>query len=320
MNRARAATPLILTTLTAAVTFWALAPGASAAQINVGYYSQQEGHSRAVIGAEVSNSQASAPTRSVPATGGRDAQASSDTGTSGSATDDLPPPYPTLPADSSLLQSSTPFGPGSFWYSDGTGQTCAYVPDASPSCYTVTAAGGTTPAIPPPNPEAIAADAADQLALTPGAIETSPETAGLTGAASWFWLSPAPQDATLSVSVGGEDVTVTAAPQIEWEFGDGTDLSAGPGVPYSSGPVPDDAVTHVYETRCLPGDQGNDPYVLPTCGNDGYPVNAVVTWQTSYQAGGQISDTGTLPTRTTTATIDYPVSEVRAFLTGGTAQ
>ena len=29
-------------------------------------------------------------------------------------------------------------------------------------------------------------------------------------------------------SVGGEDVTVTAVPQIEWEFGDGTDITPGP--------------------------------------------------------------------------------------------
>ena len=58
--------------------------------------------------------------------------------------------------------------------------------------------------------------------------------------------------------------------------------------------------------------------MLPTCGSDGYPVSAVVTWQVSYQAGGPVSESGTLPTRTTTATIDYKVSEVRAFLTGGT--
>ena len=125
----------------------------------------------------------------------------------------------------------------------------------------MTAAGGAAPAVAAPNPEALATQTAEQLALNPGAIETSPETAGLTGAASWFWLSPAPQTATLLVSVGGEEVTVSAVPQIEWEFGDGTDISAGPGVPYSSGPIPADAVTHVYETRCLPGDQE----ATPTC-------------------------------------------------------
>jgi hypothetical protein len=318
MNRRRTAASLSATALLAALTLGAHSPRGTAGRIVVGYYSQQEGNSRAVIGADVGRSGSARPTGSMPGTGAAEAQTASAPGASGSVGADQPPPYPTLPADSPLLQNPSPFGPGSFWYQDATGQVCGYLADASPACYTITAAGAATPAVAIPSPAVLAAQAADQLALSPGTIYVSPESKGLTGAPSWFWLNPAPEASSLSVSVAGEVVSVTALPQIEWQFGDGATLNAGPGVPYSSGPVPAAAVTHVYQTRCLPGDQGSNPYVLPGCSGDGYPVNAVVTWQISYQAAGAISEEGVLSDRTTTATIGYPVSEARAFLTGAT--
>ena len=300
---------------------------AGADTIRVLPFSQQYGRSSASIGASITVHQplprrAFAPARPTATGAAVSRLAGTGSGPAAAATEAPAPQavYPTLPASSPRLQNAQPLGPGSFWYQDGTGQACAYVANASPSCYTVITAGAGAPPPAPLNPAAIAAQVADQLALTPGQIQASPGSVGLTGAASWFLLSPAPQSEQLSATLAGEEVTVTATPQIEWEFGDGTDLTAGAGVPYRPGAVPADAVTHIYQTRCLPGDQGNDPYVLASCGSRGYPLSAVVVWQISYQAGGSVTETGTLPTRTTTSTIDYPVSEVRAFLTGGTGE
>jgi hypothetical protein len=167
------------------------------------------------------------------------------------------------------------------------------------------------------SPSAVAASLAAQLTLQPGAITATPAR-GVTGAASWFWLDPAPTDQQLTETLDGETVTVDASPSVSWQFGDGASSAGNAGVPYQPGTPPPDAVTHVYETRCLPGDQGSDPYVLGSCGPDGYQVTAEIDWAVSYSAQGPISETGTLQDQTTKATISYPVTEIRGFLTGGT--
>ena len=111
-------------------------------------------------------------------------------------------------------------------------------------------------------------------------------------------------------------VVSAEASQIDWSFGDGATLDAGPGVAYEDGAAPAGAVTHVYQTRCLPGDQGHDPYVLASCGADGYVVSASTTWAISFNASGPVSESGQLPSQTSESQLVYPVSEVRAFLTG----
>ena len=184
------------------------------------------------------------------------------------------PLYPPLPASSPLLQKTQPYGPGSFWYQDGAGHVCEYVPGSTGLCFTITGTGNSAPAAPPLTPATIAAHVGDRMTLSPGQVKTSPTGAGLTGAASWFWLDPAPATEHLSVSLAGEVVTVTAVPQITWQFGDGGSIEGGPGVPYQSGPVPSTAITHVYDTRCLPGDQGHDPYVLVELWQQRLPARA----------------------------------------------
>lgn len=240
--------------------------------------------------------------------------------TIGGATDASPaqPLYPPLPASSPLLHRSQPYGPGSFWYRDGAGHVCQYVPGSTGICFTITGTAKNAPAVPPQTPALIAVHLAERLSLSPGQVRTSPASVGLTGVASWFWLDPAPATERLSVSLAGEAVTVSAVPQISWRFGDGGTLNSGPGVPYQPGSVPSAAVTHVYDTRCLPGDQGRDPYVLPACGSHGYQLVAAVSWQISYRAAGPVAAAGTVPTRTTTSFAAYPVSEARAFLVQGT--
>lgn len=301
-----------------------LAPIASAeghGRIRVFPYSQQYGQSSAGAGARIDVQESkrghpstpSQPTSRVAV----HSQPASPPKTIGGATDAPPPQpaYPPLPASSPLLQTTQPLGPGSFWYQDGAGHVCEYIPDSSASCFTITGTG--TTAAPPVTPATIAANTADQLTLSPGEVKTSPASAGLTGAASWFWLDPAPATEQLSVTLAGEAVTVTAVPTISWRFGDGSSLDAGAGVPYRPGPVPAGAVTHVYGTRCLPGDQGHNPYVLSGCGSEGYQLVAAVSWEISYHATGPVAAAGTLPSRTTTSSADYPVSEARAFLVPG---
>ena len=231
----------------------------------------------------------------------------------GGAGDDLPEPYPPLRADSSLAQNPRPFGPDSFWYPVSPGRVCIYAPDSVLPCYTLVGPGG-----PGFDPGAIAASVADRLPLLPGRIQTSPRVAGLTGTDSWFWLDPAPRTEELTVSLAGERVTIRAEPgAVEWRFGDGIDLVGGPGRAFRTGRPPAGAVLHLYETRCLPGDQGRNPYVLGSCGSSGYGVEAVVAWRISYSASGPVEASGSLPTRTTATSIAYPVSEARGFLVPG---
>jgi len=226
----------------------------------------------------------------------------------------LPPAFPLLPSNAPILRDPHPGGPGSFWYTDGAGHVCQYVPKSVVPCFTLVrphrSGGGLSPA-------AIAQSLTRRLDLAAGAVRTSPTRRGLTGAESWFWLDPAPRRQTLSISLAGETVSVVADPTVEWRFGDGGSLDSGPGVPYRPGAAPSDAVRHVYQTRCLPGDQGHDPYVLASCGPTGYTLDVLVVWQISYRAVGPVAGSGTLPTRTTASSRSYPVGESRAFLVSG---
>jgi hypothetical protein len=220
---------------------------------------------------------------------------------------------------SPFLRNPHPVGPDSFWYTDGSGHTCIYKPSSVLPCFTVTAGGGGAAGGPGVNPAAIAAAIAGRLDLFPGRIRASPAASrgGLTGADSWFWLAPAPRREVLSIALRGENVTVSAEPSIEWRFGDGAALVGGAGRPYAPGPPPTDAIRHLYETRCLPGDVGRNPYVVPSCGARGYPLEALVHWAISFEATGPVSARGALPSRTTSAGVAYPVSEARAFLLAG---
>lgn len=299
-------------------------PVASAGRIHVSWVSQQYSQSSAGAGARIDvrdNRSGHPASRSRPVatvavhlgSGG-----SSRTG-GGTADRPLPPRFPALPSSSPILKNLQPAGPGSFWYQDGAGHVCMYAPSSVLPCFTVTGVGNGGAAVAPLSPVTIAAHVADRITMSPGELKASPTNAGLTGAASWFWLDPAPSTQHLAISLAGEAVTVTATPQITWQFGDGSSVNGGPGVPYETGPVPSGAITHVYETRCLPGDQGHDPYVLSSCGGNGYQLVATVSWRISYQADGPIAAAGSLPARTTTVSAAYPVSESRAFLVGGTA-
>jgi hypothetical protein len=274
--------------------------------IRIGEFSSQVTPSRVRAGADITaqHIEPGRTTRAVPAAqpGGMPANSSS-------------PPAPALPSNSPLLQNAHPLGPGTLWYQGPPGQQCVYAPSTSPSCFAIVQPSGGRL-----DPSVVAAAVAESMDLVLPPIESSPSASrsGLTGDATWFWLRDVPASRSTTVRLGGETVSVTADPSAAfWSFGDGTGVSGGAGVAYRPGTAPAAAITHVYQSRCLPGDQGRDPNVLASCGNDGYQVSAQVRWTISFIAAGPVIARGGLPARTTDSTLVYPVSEARAFLVGG---
>jgi len=304
--------------VTRTVTIWiaavvlAVLPGVAAAErghspitiSEIGGFSSQASPNHAVAGAHIAGH------KKRPAL----ATASNQTAVT-TAPASSPPPVPTLPADSPLLKNPQPFGPGTFWYQGLPGQQCVYAPSTSPLCFAIVQPRGAAV-----DPALLAARAAETMDLSLSPIVASPSASvnGLTGDRSWFWLAGAPSPREVTVALGGEAVRVRAVPAAAvWSFGDGGGSAGGPGVAYQPGPPPAGAITHVYETRCLPGDLGRDPNVLPSCESDGYHVVAQVEWTIAFTASGPVAAGGGLPARTTAAELVYPVSEARAFLVGG---
>jgi hypothetical protein len=313
MTRTRGTLLLLALAFSLAVPVAANADGG----IKVGWYSQQVRPSRAAVGGHIQASAARAPaTRDRGGTPTGTAQRVVVTIRTAHSGANLPPPFPPLSKSSPILRHQHPFGPDSFWYTDAAGHACQYVPDSVTPCFTLIGPG-TNSSAGQLSPSAVAESLTRRVELAPGEINMSPSRAGLTGAQSWFWLDPAPRRQSLSISLGGETVNVIADPTVEWRFGDGATFDGGPGIPYQTDASTADAIQHAYETRCLPGDQGHDPYVLASCRQDGYSVEALVIWHITYSAAGPVGATGTLPTRTTDTSTSYPVSESRAFLVAG---
>lgn len=287
-----------------AALFW-VASSSAAVSVGIGRYSQQLAPGQAQAGGSItvtSSRPGSAPTPGISAPGPSPNSAGTSAPTSGSPT------------------NAEPFGQGSYRYTGAGGEECLYLTERINTCAGEEEGRSAPAARPRPavNPEAVAVTVSTRLNLAVGGITASPsaQTAGLTGAASWFWIEPTPAGRSVSASLGGERVTVSAAvASVRWSFGDGSDLLGGPGVPYSPGAVPAGTVRHVYQTRCLPGDQGHDPNLLPSCGANGYTIEALVQWTITYTASGPVAGGGALASRSTSTTTTYPVSEARAFLT-----
>jgi hypothetical protein len=312
-----------LTLWIVAVVLWLMSTAIALADgpgpIRIGINSEQYGPSHARVAAHIHESSAQAGlTRDRGQSPGSTQAVVVTVRTRGGAASNLPPPFPPLSTSSPILRNQHPGGPGSFWYTDAAGHACPYVPNSVTPCFTLVGPGANNGAG-AVSPTAVAQSLARRVELAPGEINMSPTTAGLTGAQTWFWLDPAPRRQSLSISLAGETVNVIADPTVEWRFGDGAALEGGPGVSYAAA-ASSDAITHVYETRCLPGDQGHDPYVLASCGQNGYPIEALVVWRISYSAAGAVAGSGALPARTTETSVSYPVSESRALLVSGGGQ
>jgi hypothetical protein len=293
------------------------------AGVKVWGYSKQNGSGQAEVGGGVSDAGSSPP--------------SSGGSSGGSGTPDVsyaPPSSggtgtPTYDASAPPVTGgeTVPFDPnfrGAMQRPPGvqTGTACLYFPEAPGACpvtpappETLRGRRGRARAAPPIDPYAVAESIARSMPLLPGEVRTDPASRGWAGVATWFWLEPAPRTIAAVAVLGAERIVVTAVPSPAWNFGDGAAPEYGAGRPYRRGAAPvDGAVAHRYETRCLPGDLGRNPYVLDSCSDVGYRVEANVTWTISFVATGPVPGAGTLPSRTTTATAAYPVNEVRSFL------
>jgi hypothetical protein len=286
----------------------ATAPATASGSVSIHEYSQAMPEGRAQAGGSITVSGHRGGGSGPPSSyGGRENVAAGSSGSQGPELRVVN--YPTEPR-----------GPGSYWYFNEKLHECIALAGGQSECLEEggAAQAPARPGRPAINPEAIAVTVSDRLNLEVGKIAASPSAHvnGLTGAASWFWLEPPPAARSLSLSLRGEQVTVSAtAKAVQWSFGDGSQLVGDAGVAYRPGPAPAGAVRHVYETRCLPGDRGHDPNVSSGCGAQGYQVQAGVEWAISYQASGLVTTSGSLPSRATSTSIAYPVSEVRAFLT-----
>jgi hypothetical protein len=113
---------------------------------------------------------------------------------------------------------------------------------------------------------ALAEELVQELPFPEVGIEISPGERGLTGLASWFWVTGY-DGAPLTTTVAGFGTTVTVearATGATWDFGDGGEAVAGLGRPF---PEPSD-VTHVYEERS---------------GRDGFTVRVRFTFTARYR-------------------------------------
>lgn len=289
---------------------------ATAAQSEVRWWSTQRSPERAEAGGSVTQ-QETAPS-SPGASGG-----SSSPYSGGSATSTPVAGQPSAPSGGEAVPFSDPRfrGAQSRAPIDPNPTACLYFPETPGACPVeapaATPRGRRRGRAPPIDPAAVAASIAASMPLLPGEITVNPTAAGWTGVPSWFWLEPAPRTVAAVAVLGAERIVVTAQPHPVWRFGDGAITAGSAGRAYRRGAGVEGSVRHEYETRCLPGDAGRNPHVSESCTATGYVIEAAVEWSITFVATGPVEMAGALPSRTTTTSSEYPVSEVRAFLTEG---
>lgn len=157
-------------------------------------------------------------------------------------------------------------------------------------------------------PVALAAEAVRELRLPAPAIHAnpSPEAEQLVGVPTWLWVETGVwRSVSATAAVPGETVTATATPRsIRWRTGDGAIVNcAGPGTPYTpatdpSTPSPDCGHTYRRSSAGQPG--------------DAFEVTAAITWDVTWEGGGQ---QGAFLGLQTTAATSFRVAEAQALLT-----
>jgi len=160
-----------------------------------------------------------------------------------------------------------------------------------------------TPPPPPPTGSQVWQTATGWEPLVSSGIEVNPQTLGLTGLASWFWLSnPTTSLPPLTVSIAGYSVTASATiASYTWTFGDGDSATAyGPG----SSPAP--AAVYTYQQK------------------GSYQVSVIAHYVGSYTFAGNGLTPQTVPLNVdvTMGTLTYGVQEARSVLVdpGGSSQ
>jgi len=157
--------------------------------------------------------------------------------------------------------------------------------------------GAVAPAPPPPPPSASQVWGASGAwePLVSSNIEVNPQTLGLTGLASWFWLSnPTTSLPPLTVSVAGYSVTASATiASYTWTFGDGDTAPA-----YAPGSPSAPAAIYTYQQK------------------GSYQVSVIAHYVGSYtfSGNGLAPQTAALNIDVTMGSLDYGVQEARSVL------
>lgn len=138
-----------------------------------------------------------------------------------------------------------------------------------------------------------------QVPLPVGSVRASPSARGITGLESWFWVEGNDgRTVTALVEALGATVEVEATPNGErWDFGDGTgphEGDLGRATPQRS------TVTHMFERA-----SGTAPFTVV--------LDFEYTVRYRIDGGPWL----TLPPVTRSATLTYPVTEVRSQLVAG---
>lgn len=157
------------------------------------------------------------------------------------------------------------------------------------------------------DPAQLAVAAVNQMGLTaieqqiaPPPLSENPDSMGLVGLPVWLWTEPTdvtwgPQ--TASVSAVGVTVSATMeVVKVEWDLGDGTVLTCGPGTPYvaSYGLQRSPTCGHTYSRIGTP-----------------YTITASSTWEGSWSGGGESGELSL----TLTTTEQLAIGEAQAIRT-----
>ena len=184
----------------------------------------------------------------------------------------------------------------------GTAQYVLVGPDGavlgSVAVACATGPGGTSaPQLPPLPPTAnqVWQSAVAWEPLVTSRIEVNPESTGLTGLSSWFWLSNSTTILPpLSLTVGGYSITASASIRsYTWLFGDGDQSPA-----YSPGSASEPASTDLYQTVGI------------------YQVLVIAHYVGSYtiSGNGMTAQTAPLQVSVTMGSLSYAVQEARSVL------
>lgn len=141
--------------------------------------------------------------------------------------------------------------------------------------------------------EALAGEVRDRMELEAGAIGVRPDTRGVTGITSYFWVDGAEDDMEESTRAFGVDVTVWARlTDVSWDFGDRTrNDMRGLGEPWPA----ESSVRHTYRD---PSPEG------------GYRVRVTLAYETRFAASN--GENGDLDPIVLTFERRYTVHEVQA--------
>ena len=147
-------------------------------------------------------------------------------------------------------------------------------------------------------------EARRRLDLPMPAPALNPPGAQLVGVPTWLWVEGPWAPTAATASVGAVSATVTARPtSVEWDLGDGTHVTCGPGTPYDTSRPPSaqhSDCTHVFRHASTLRAGGT------------YAVTATVTYEVAWSAS--TGRGGSLGSLTRSSTVPVTVQEAQALI------